>query len=678
MHGVFALSSVELIDINLHLVRREDGSFQVFNRKPVSQADQVVATDGTRDYSEIVQHAFKVLASEADHKNPISYLKNLKVKGSLEVEDRKSGVNWTAETVESIFVGHKGEIKGDLSVILDRPRPLAGISADITLSVKQEAVNANLKIAGLKPVAFARFDQRLSPLAGLDMTFGGDINLEMTLPDKIHSLDVDISAGVGQLSYLDFYPTPLKINSLGLQFSADLAGKSLQVSGLDVSLGEAASPLKLHSSGTAKIANDSVSVNFNTWLQQLKADEFDLYWPKGVAKGASNWLVNNLKAGVVDNTNLHLAMIIPTAPEVDFELKELKGTVAYSGLTVSYFGSLPPATAVTGSGTYDQHGFDLDISKGLVNGVSIDSGKVVISGLDNKKAAIAIDTHLSGGLARIFSALEAPPIELNRITGFGSKQLGGQVESDFSIALPLRSGLAEEEIRYQAHGKISGGLFQKLVGDYEARAANMEFQLDQSKLKLDGTLEFVGIPLTLDWTTPLAGADKGYSDFTLDAAAVNATQISKFGYDVRSYIKGSLALKAKARLNPGGTLTATVSSNLDETELSIPQLQWHKASGENGSLDFKFYAEKEHFQAKDIKAILGSLKTNGNAELELTGSKLSLLLKHITVGSSFFKNLQLERSETGHLKLVVDGGELDLEAFLPGNDQQSDTQSTGT
>jgi uncharacterized protein YhdP len=677
MRGVVALSSVELVDVDVQLVRREDGSFQVFKGKTTKQSEQAVNADeaNSRNYSEIVQNVFKVLASETDPQKPISYLKNLKIKGSLEVEDRKSGLNWTADAVETMFVGHKGEIKGDLSVILDTPRSLAGVSADVALSVKQESVKASLKVAELQPAALAHFDQRLRALTGLDMKFDADINLEMTLPDKIHSLKADISGGVGQLSYLDYYPTPLKISSFGLQLSADLAGKSLQISSLDVSLGEAGTPLTLHLTGAAQMADDAVSLKLDTQLQHLKVSEFDLYWPREVAQGARSWLVSNLKAGTVDNTKLHLDMVVPTAPGTDFELKELNGTVAYSGLTVSYFGSLPPATAVNGSGTYNQHGFNLVISKGLVNGVNIDSGKVVISGLDNKKAAIAIDTHLSGGLAAIFSALEAQPIELNRITGIDSNLLGGQFESDFSIAFPLRSGLSKGEIKYQANGKISEGSRQNLVGGYHAQAANVEFQLDPSNFKLNGPMEFSGIPITIDLHTALAGNTKGHSDFTVDAANISEAQISALGYDVSEYIKGSLALKATGSLAPGRVVTATVNSTLDETEISIPQLQWHKASGEDGSIDFTLRAGKGGFQAKDINAVLGSLKTRGNTEVEFTGSNLSLLLKHVTVGRSSFENVKLGRSGAGHFSLAVDGGELDLASFLPGNDQQSTPQT---
>lgn len=165
---------------------------------------------------------------------------------------------------------------------------------------------------------------------------------------------------------------------------------------LDILRGVTATPLKLHVSGTAQMLENAVSLQFQGGLQQLNVIEFDLYWPVTVAPGARNWLVNNLQAGTVSNAKLDLAMNLPTGPEAGFQLRELKGSLTYRDLQLAYFGSLPPATGVTGSGTFDRSGFDLDINTGRVNGVSIESGKVVISGMDNKRPAISVRTHLNG------------------------------------------------------------------------------------------------------------------------------------------------------------------------------------------------------------------------------------------------------------------------------------------
>ncbi|MGB5486421.1 MAG: DUF3971 domain-containing protein, partial [Lysobacterales bacterium] len=429
MRGVVALSSIELTDVDVQLVRKEDGSFQIFRK--TDKGPVVSADDKPKDFSETARHLFEVMASEADSDTPLSYLKRIKLKGSLEVEDRKSGLNWAAEAVESLFVGHKGEIKGDLGVRISSPQVLKGIHTDIDLSVKGDAVTASLAFTGIKPANIATLDQRLAALASLDLSLDGSINTTLTLPDKVHTLSVNIKGGKGQFSYQGYFPEPLKLNSLDLELSADLPGKTVHVSSLDVLLGDVANPLKLHVSGSAQMLEKAVAVKLQALLQQLEVNEFDLYWPAGLAQGARKWLVSNMKAGIVNNATLDLAMQVPRGPETNFQLKELKGTVDFSDLTVSYFGELPPATGVTGSGTYNQRGFDLDVNKGLVNGVSIDSGKVVISGMDVKKTAIAITTRLNGPLAGLFAVLEAPPINLGSesVTGLVSSKLGGQVIS---------------------------------------------------------------------------------------------------------------------------------------------------------------------------------------------------------------------------------------------------------
>ncbi len=561
MRGVFALSSIELKGVDVQLVRREDGSFQIF--KKTDSGPVPGSNDKPRDFTDTVQNLFKVLATDEDTNHPITFLKRLKVQGSMEIEDRKNNLRWAADAVESLFIGHRGEVDGNLGVNFSSPQAVKGIHTDIAINLKDNVVTAKLGFAGVRPAGLAPLDPRLAALADLDTSLRGTIDTTITLPDKIHSLTADIKGDPGQFLYHEFYPKPLKFNSLGLQLSADLPGKSLQVSSLDVSLGDMTSPLQLHLQGSVHKPENDVGFNLEAGVQQLKVNDFDLYWPKGVAPGARAWLVNNLKDGSVTGAKLDLAMHIPSGPEAGFELKELKGSVNYSDLTVAYFGSLPPATGVTGAGTFDRHGFNLDISKGLVNGVSIDSGKVIISGMDNKQAAISVKTHLNGQLASAFAVLEAPPLRLasDAIVGAISEKLGGQIDADFSIALPLKSGLANGDIQYQASGRISDGAFRGIYRNYDLQDANIDLALDQSKVNLSGPLYFSGIPLTIDWTTILDGTDKGRAAFTIVSPNITGSQISALGYDVYEYMQGSITLKVTAKLAPGGPVTASVESD---------------------------------------------------------------------------------------------------------------------
>ena len=87
MRGVVALSSVELQDVDIKIVRREDGTFQIFKKADPGPVDD--SDDKPAEFTETALHIFKVLASEPDHQTPLSYLKRLYVKGSLELDDQK-------------------------------------------------------------------------------------------------------------------------------------------------------------------------------------------------------------------------------------------------------------------------------------------------------------------------------------------------------------------------------------------------------------------------------------------------------------------------------------------------------------------------------------------------------------------------------------------------------------
>ncbi|MDH4020339.1 MAG: DUF3971 domain-containing protein [Xanthomonadales bacterium] len=674
VRGVVALSSVELQDVDVKIVRREDGSFQVFKKTESWPGED--SDDKPTDFTETALHIFKVLASEADHQEPLSYLKRIYIKGSLELDDQKTGLNWDAHAVESILVGHDGVIKVDLGVSFSSPKVLKDVLTDIALTVRGDDVSARLEFSGIDPARLARADPRLAALGDLEMDLGGSVDAEMTLPNRVHNLTAKINGGPGRVTYQDYYPQPLEINSLDLQLSADLHRKSLQVSSLDVSIGEETNPLKLNVSGSAQVLEETVDLKLETGLQELKVNEFDLYWPKGIASGARNWLIDNMKAGTVDNAKLDLAMQVPTGPEAKFQLSELKGTLAYSGLTVGYFGALPPATGVTGSGTFDQRGFDLDVTRGQVNGVSIQPGKVVISGLNDQEAAISVDTQLNGRLDDLFAVLESPPLELNfsTYTGVVSDHLAGQVFSDFSIALPLKAGLRGGDIQYQANGRITNGRLGKVVFDYELQEADLDFSLDRSKLSFRGPLKFSGIPLTLDWTTFLSGSDKGHANFTVDAPNVTGTQISALGYEVNEYVQGSVAVKSSAKLTPGGLITATIKSDFNNAELEIPQIHWHKATGEGGSVDFSLSIEKDHLHAEDINIELGKLKTSGDVQFDMAGPVMSVSLEHLSLSYAQLKGLKLERGESKNLKFTLQGGEASLEPFLSRGDQKLDPQ----
>ena len=178
--------------------------------------------------------------------------------------------------------------------------------------------------------------------------------------------------------------------------------------------------------------------------------------------------------------------------------------------------------------------------------------------------------------------------------------------------------------------------------------------------------------MTVDWTTHLSGPEKGYADFTVDAPKVSSAEISALGFAVNEYLEGSVALKSKAKLSPGGLITMTVESDFNNAKLEVPQIHWHKARGEGGSIDFSLSVEKNHLHAKDINIELGHLKTDGDVKIDVKWPLISLSLEQLSLSYAQLKGLKLERDESKNLIFTLQGGEASLEPFLSADEQGAD------
>jgi len=678
MSGVIALSSFDLKDVRVHMLRNEDGSLRISRKQDPAEPNQPAgpAAGESNDFTQIVRHYMNALESKPDPHYPLSYLQTIEINGSLGFEDRKTGLSWSADPIDFLFSSSEGGIKGDLSVSLAEPPAFSGTTVDVTLNASGDEIDASLQFAGLQPAGFAQLAPGLEALAGVSLTLGGTVSTALTLPDTVHKLEMDINSSAGQVEHAKFYPQALQISSLELQASADVAEKSLQLKKLDLALGKGGADWPaLQVSGSARLDEHTVSMEMKALLQRLPVDDLAQYWPGEVVNAARNWLVSNLKAGTVDKASLNMAMAIPIDPEGAFQLKELKGALDYSKLTVSYFGSLPVASGVSGSGTYDRHGFDLDIEDGQVNGIGVSKGKVVISGLDENKAAISIKTHLEGELAAAFSVLESPPFELDQVTGFGSDQLGGRIDSEFSIALPLKSGLGKEEISYKADGKINDGSVQKLFRDFGVQAARLDFDVNPNGMEFKGPLKFAGVPLILHWKKQSA-EDGMPTDVVIKVPKITAEQIDNLGYPTSHYLQGNMALDIDAKLGAGGSVQASFSSDLTAAQISIPEVHWTKASGVAAIASAVFKTARNHpVSINDIKIDLGTFKSRGKAAFDLANSQLKADLDYLALDKTRLEEIKLKRTRSKGLVLSVGGGELDLAPFLADAGETSSADS---
>ena len=681
MNRVIALSAIEIEGVSMHLVRNKDGSLQL-GKKVSDDATKTSKPEKSREFhdlTEVLANTFAVLESPPDPQHPLSYLKSIDLEGDLTAEDHKLDMEFLFNDIDFGFRGQTNGIAGDLSLSIDGPETLRGIGLDISLTAKGNNIVADVSVSDVLLSNLSGLAAGLKPFGGIDLVLEGTLSGNITLPDTVHSLELDIGSDAGTITLERFIPKPLDIRTLRLKAKADPAEGRLELSELSLSLGDSDSGgPDLQLNGVAKKLGSVINVAAQASLKKLAIDNLADYWPAGLVPGTRDWLTQNLKVGTVDEVNLGINMDLPSGEGGTLALKKLEGAIAYSDLSVFYFRPMPPATGVTGSGSFNQQGFDLSVETGLVEGIAIESGRVQITGLDVKKVALDVKTSLVGKVSDALAILELPPFGLDKVIGFGSTEAGGHLTAEFGISLPLKSGLLPGEIDYQVTARLEQASVQNIYENINLENGTLEIDDDSRHLGIKGTLDLAGIPITLDWDSERDESGKLTTNINAKATEVKAADINRLGYPVDEYFSGSFAAELDAKTGTGGVIDISVSTDLGKSDLSIPPVYWNKPSGVEGTASARINISKtKQWDIRDFSIEAGTLSANGGADYDPLSSMLTIGLDSVSLSQTFLKDLDVTFELEQVTQISLKGGQLDLGPILVADRGQDKEDSTG-
>ena len=668
INGVIALSAVELKGVRIHLVRGEDGSLLLGAKTPkaAGASNDSEDPDKFHDLTEVLTNVFTALESPPDSRQPLSYLNTIDLQGELTAEDRKLDREFLFEDILFSFRGQENGITGDLTLSAASPQALSGIDLKVSLLAQGADVSAELKVSDVQLSRLAGLSEELELLKGVDLTLDATVTGVITLPDQIKSLELDMVAGKGSIALDGFFADPIAVRALKLKVQADLSARNIKLTQLNLALGEESSTgPSVRVSGDARRKNGDIKLDLRAKIEHFQVGDLAIYWPVGVVPGVGDWLTENLKVGAVDKASVSTVMTLPSGKWESPVLKKLQGTLAYSDLSVFYYRPLPPATGVSGSGTFNQQGFDLDLAGGLVEDISIQSGKVRISGLDVAQTALNVVASLDGQVADVLAVLALPPIELDKITGVGAAQAGGQVTAKFTIALPLKTGLEVREIDYRVDASLDGVSVDKIMGGFNLENGVLDIHNDPGKLAIKGSLDLAGIPIVLDLHGTRHSGSGWQTKITAKATQIKAGDISRLGYPAEEYLSGSLDAQLEAMASPDGVVNMAINADLGSSSLSIPELNWNKPAGEaaSASASVTMSSEKE-LGIKDIRVEAGTLSARGEATFNAVDSTLTINLESAALGKTTLDNIAVSYESERGTGIKVSGGQLDLEPFM--------------
>ena len=428
-----------------------------------------------------------------------------------------------------------------------------------------------------------------------------------------------------------------------------LQGEALDVS-LSGVLGSPADPRAVRADGRA------VATSARTLLR---------LWPNGIVHKVRNYLVANLREGMVETLDLAVAMsgeeivksmsggpIPDRSSRIAFTINDGHLKVA-DGLP--HLAGLMTRGTVTGTtAQVSASGGRIQMADGRSLAVSDGTFDLPDTWADDATANVAF--RVEGGADALGAFLQSPLLQ--DVSGFGldPAQIKGRTELRVALGLPVRRVPQLAELPLTISGTIGGLTVDKAFGKERLENANLAIAYEAGGVAIKGEGRLWGAPAVIDVRQPKAAPAEAYLSFTLDEAMRVRKGVS-FGSQLTGPVPVRVALpvgkNAKAGAKVEADLTRAVVDNL------VPG--WVKAAGKPGKLSF--VAVDGSAELRDFALDSGTVQMRGTLTLSAEGhlDKADLSTFKLSPGDDM--RVQLERSG-GVYRIVARGPVADARPFL--------------
>ena len=371
--------------------------------------------------------------------------------------------------------------------------------------------------------------------------------------------------------------------------------------------------LELSAVGTMSRQEGDLAGDLAFTAQGLDAGRILSLWPQSVGAGARDWVAANVTAGLVESGTLHLGRSAARPGQQD-----IGASVIFSGATVRYLDTMPPATGVAGTASFAGDMLSFAVQRGQTGNVEAIRGQVTLSNvMADAVSQLKVDLDLRSSVAAAMTVLDAEPVGLGKATGLSARGAAGQQTSSLQLSLPLLDTIPPDQIRFRVRTQLNNLLLRDVRPGYDLAARSLVLTTDQAGLASSGEVEVNGVPATVSLREnfqPVRGVQRTVDLRTrLSAVAVRALRL-----DWPAPLAG--ALDVTARLVEGRNPLRSIDMSLDlrDLQISLPELMIMKRPGHAGTATARLVQTSPTAMAvESLMVDAGSLQARGTLGLRL-------------------------------------------------------------
>lgn len=432
-----------------------------------------------------------------------------------------------------------------------------------------------------------------------------------------------------------------------IDLAAEVRPDSLRIENISLRLprppGEGGFAPTLTGQGQAALRDGRWRGEMSLGLDRARFADLPSIWPDGLARGARQWLTENITAG---EASAGRWQVTAEAGEdySGFRLTGLTGRIEVQGATVHWLRPVPPVRNAAGYASFGLDAIEVQVASARQENAAGQPGALELrdaalrflfpgTGPDRTEMSFG----MAGPLAELVNVLRHPRLHLFDRQPFPATVAAGAFEGRLNIGFPMVNDLTMDQVRLRAEAKATNARLTRLLFDRDLEAANLDVVTDTEQLRLSGTASLVGIPLRL-------GVEMDFRSGPATQVVVresvtargDAERLAQLGFDTGALLRGPVAIEVRTERRRNGQAIVNLQGDLRDAVLAFPPLGWVKAAGSPGSAEAVFRLQGDRLTGIDnirIEALELSLRARAMAragriervELQETGFGASRL-----------------------------------------------------
>jgi hypothetical protein len=395
---------------------------------------------------------------------------------------------------------------------------------------------------------------------------------------------------------------------------------------------------------------------------KITAQQVTDFWPVHLGQGAREWVMDRIPQGTATKAILNVNWP-PGANSKGFLPDEnLSVEFTVEDATVKFLEDFPAVTGVRGVGHLKGNSLTIDVSGGMLGNWQVDEGKIVLPRFAPGGAMMDVQVSGRGGLTELMRVLDKSNLHVGSRYGLMIDQMTGAGTIDVHIQREM--GDAEnDKLFYTVTGGFVSAAAPDLLGDFGLTSSNVNFELTEKGLALNGSGNFGPAPVSFEWKESSAS---GESETQLIARArATPDLLNAFGFAARNIMQGEAGVELRAA-GKGGRDFSSITADVDLThaQLDLAEFGWSKKydAPAKGSFRYGKADDGSSVITGDINA--DGLQLSGEGRMDAAGNFQNVDIERIYSRDTVDLRGTLMRKTDGGYRLALNGPFFDASPWM--------------